>query len=237
MSDFNRYLRQTSLPEIGEEGQEWLRRSRVLIVGAGALGSVVGMYLAGAGVGQITVADFDTVSVSNLHRQIAYTEADVDASKADTLAARLRSINSEVNVASMRKRIDYETLTWCLADFDLVVEASDNFETKYAVTDAAAASGKPCVFGGVNGFRGEVHTHLPGGVTYRDIFPEGGEPPLAGPRPVFGPVPGIVGSIQAAEVLKILTGIGPSLSSSMLLIDTLTMQFNLISLSAPECKS
>lgn len=230
MSDSNRYLRQTSLPEIGEEGQEWLRRSRVLIVGAGALGSVVGLYLAGAGVGHITVADFDTVSQSNLHRQIAYTEADVDAPKAATLAARLRAINSEITVAAMSCRMNADTLRWCLPDFDIVVEASDNLETKYAVTDAAAACGKPCVFGGVNGFKGEVHTHLPGGVAYRDIFPEGGEPPMPGPRPVFGPVPGIVGSVQAAEVLKILTGIGSSLSASMLLIDALTMQFTTVTL-------
>lgn len=202
----------------------------MLIVGAGALGTVVGMYLAGAGVGHITVADFDTVSLSNLHRQIAYTETDVGASKAVTLAQRLHGINSEIVVAPLERRVDADILQWLLPDFDLVVEASDNFETKYAVTDAAAAAGKPCVFGGVNGFKGEVHTHLPSGPSYRDIFPEGGEIPLPGVRPVFGPVPGIVGSIQASEVIKILTGIGASLSSSMLLIDALTMQFTSIAL-------
>lgn len=225
-----RYERQILLPEIGPEGQHRLSRSRVLIVGAGALGTVVGMYLAGAGVGHITVADFDTVSLSNLHRQIAYTETDVGASKAVTLAQRLRGINSEIVVAPLERRVDADILQWLLPDFDLVVEASDNFETKYAVTDAAAAAGKPCVFGGVNGFKGEVHTHLPSGSSYRDIFPEGGEIPLPGVRPVFGPVPGIVGSIQASEVIKILTGIGASLSSSMLLIDALTMQFTSIAL-------
>lgn len=225
-----RYERQILLPEIGPEGQHRLSRSRVLIVGAGALGTVVGMYLAGAGVGHITVADFDTVSLSNLHRQIAYTETDVGASKAVTLAQRLHGINSEIVVAPLERRVDADILQWLLPDFDLVVEASDNFETKYAVTDAAAAAGKPCVFGGVNGFKGEVHTHLPSGPSYRDIFPEGGEIPLPGVRPVFGPVPGIVGSIQASEVIKILTGIGASLSSSMLLIDALTMQFTSIAL-------
>lgn len=225
-----RYERQILLPEIGLEGQHRLSRSRVLIVGAGALGTVVGMYLAGAGVGHITVADFDTVSLSNLHRQIAYTETDVGASKAVTLAQRLRGINSEIVVAPLERRVDADILQWLLPDFDLVVEASDNFETKYAVTDAAATAGKSCVFGGVNGFKGEVHTHLPSGPSYRDIFPEGGEIPLPGVRPVFGPVPGIVGSIQASEVIKILTGIGASLSSSMLLIDALTMQFTSIAL-------
>jgi len=226
----NRYLRQTSLPEFGEDGQERLSRSRALIVGAGALGSVVGLYMAGAGVGHLTIADFDTVSTANLQRQIAYTEADIDAGKAETLAARLRAVNSEITVAALHQRIDAETLSRILPDFDLVVEASDNPETKYAVTDSARRARKPCVFGGVNGFRGEVHTHLPQGPSYRDIFPEGGEPPLTGPRPVFGPVPGIVGSCQAAEALKILTGIGPSLADKLLLINTLTMEFLTVSL-------
>lgn len=223
--DASRYIRQTSLPEIGPEGQEWLSRGRVLVVGAGALGSVVGLYLAGAGVGHITVADFDTVSESNLQRQIAYTEADLGAPKAETLARRLRALNSGITVGALNRKIDGDTLQWCLADFDVVVEASDNLETKYAVTDAAALAGKPCVFGGVNGFRGEVHTHLPGSPSYRDIFPEGGERPFEGPRPVFGPVPGIVGAVQAAETLKILTGIGASLASKMLLVDALSMTF------------
>ncbi len=228
--NINRYLRQTSLPEFGEEGQERLSRSRVLIVGAGALGSVAGLYLAGAGAGHITLADFDTVSLSNLQRQIAYTEADLDAGKAETLAARLRAVNSEITVTALHRRVDTETLGRILPDFDLVVEASDNPETKYAVTDSARQAGKPCVFGGVNGFKGEVHTHMPQGPAYRDIFPEGGEPPLNGPRPVFGPVTGIVGACQAAEALKILAGIGPALADRLLLIDALTMEFHIVSL-------
>ena len=229
MNDY-RYIRQISLPEIGEKGQEQLSLSRVLIVGAGALGSVVGLYLAGAGVGHITVADFDTVSMSNLQRQIAYTEADAGAPKAETLARRLRAVNSEITVAALGVKMDSDMLRRCLNDFDLVVEASDNAATKYAVTDAALSAGKPCVCGGVNGFRGEVHTHLPGGTTYRDIFPEAGEAEPEKNRPVFGPVPGIVGSIQAAEALKILAGVGASLASTLLLIDTLTMQFTPIAI-------
>lgn len=224
-----RYSRTISLPEIGNEGQLRLLSSHVLIVGCGALGSIVAMQLAASGIGHMTVVDFDTVDISNLQRQLAFCENDIGHKKARRLAAKLTSINSGINVNSMDRLLRNGDMDALLADCDVVVEGSDNPATKYMVTDAAASGGIPCVLGAVSGFTGQVQTFLPGHTSYRDWWPD--EVDHAGFTPcsmggLLGPVPSLVASIQAAEVIKILTGIGSTLADSLLTIDTYSMDFH-----------
>ncbi|MDE5585849.1 MAG: HesA/MoeB/ThiF family protein [Muribaculaceae bacterium] len=221
-----RYAREMSLPEIGREGVERLLGSSVLVVGAGALGCITAMYLAAAGVGRIGVADFDTVGLSNLQRQLSYTEEDIGRPKADTLAAKLKAINSEVEVEIIGRMLTRGNIAEYVERYDVIVEGSDNPSTKYLVSDTARAYGKPCVIGGVRGFVGQVTTQLTEGSCYRDIFPD--IPEQCGLTPcstlgVIGPVPGVIASLQATEVIKLITGVGQPLSGRLLQIDTLTM--------------
>lgn len=221
-----RYSRQIVLPEIGREGVERLLASSVLIVGAGALGCISAMYLAAAGVGRIGVADFDTVGLSNLQRQLSYTEDDIDKLKADTLAEKLKAINSAVEVEVIIKMLTKGNIAEYVGRYDIVVEGSDNPSTKYLVSDTAKALGKACVIGGVRGFIGQLTTQLPDGPFYRDIFPDIAE--QCGMTPctsmgVPGPVPGVVASLQATEAIKLITGAGQTLSGRLLQINTLTM--------------
>lgn len=221
-----RYARQISLPEIGREGVERLLASSVLIVGAGALGCISAMYLAAAGVGKIGVADFDTVGLSNLQRQLSYTEDDIDKPKADTLAEKLKAINSSVEVEVINMMLTKGNIAEYVGRYDIVVEGSDNPSTKYLVSDTAKALGKACVIGGVRGFIGQLTTQLPDGPFYRDLFPD--IPERCGMTPcasigVLGPVPGVIASLQATEVIKLITGAGQTLSGRLLQIDTLTM--------------
>ena len=221
-----RYAREMSLPEIGREGVERLLGASVLIVGCGALGSVAAMYLAAAGVGRIGVADFDTVGLSNLQRQLSYTEDDLGKPKAETLAAKLKAINSTIKVESIGMMMTKSNLPRYMEEYDVVVEGSDNPSTKYLVSDTARTLGKPCVIGGVRGFVGQINTQLPDGPYYRDIFPD--IPESCGLTPcsamgVLGPVPGMIASLQATEAIKLLTGAGETLSGRLLQIDTLAM--------------
>lgn len=228
-----RYSRNLLLPEIGESGQRALLRSSVLVVGAGALGSIVSMYLACSGVGRLGICDFDTVDLSNLQRQLGFTVDDIGRSKVEATSRRLAAINPEITIESHEGLLRPDKARELFARYDVIVEGSDNPATKYMVTDIAAETAKPCVLGGVSGFSGQVMTFHPGGKTYRDIFPdaapEGGYTPcsLGG---VLGPLPGIVGSIQAAEVIKIITGAGQTLDRRMLLVDALNMTFTEIHL-------
>lgn len=221
-----RYARQISLPEIGVEGMERLFASSVLIVGAGALGCIAAMYLAAAGIGRIGVADFDAVGLSNLQRQLSYTEDDIDKPKADTLAEKLKAINSSVEVEVINKMLTKGNIVEYVDRYDIVVEGSDNPSTKYLVSDTSKALGKACVIGGVRGFIGQLTTQLPDGPFYRDIFPD--IPERCGIAPcasigVLGPVPGVIASLQATEVIKLITGVGQTLNGRLLQIDTLTM--------------
>ena len=222
-----RYAREMSLPEIGREGVKRLRGSSVLVVGAGALGCIAAMYLAAAGVGRIGVADFDTIGLSNLQRQLSYTEDDIGRPKAGTLASKLKAINSDVGVEVIGTMLTKGNIDEYVGRYDIVVEGSDNPSTKYLVSDTARAHGKPCVIGGVRGFIGQITTQLPQGTCYRDIFPD--IPEQCGLTPcaslgVLGPVPGIIASLQATEVIKLITGAGVPLSGRLLQIDTLTMK-------------
>lgn len=221
-----RYAREIVLPEIGRGGVERLLGSSVLVVGAGALGCITAMYLAAAGVGKIGVADFDTVGLSNLQRQLSYTEDDIGRSKAKTLASKLKAINSSVKVDVIDRMLTKGNIAEYVGRYDIVVEGSDNPSTKYLVSDTARSYGKPCVIGGVRGFIGQLTTQLPEGPYYRDIFPD--IPEQCGLTPcsalgVLGPVPGVIASLQATEVIKLITGAGQPLRGRLLQIDTLTM--------------
>ncbi len=218
-----RYSRAVMLPEIGEKGQKKLLCGSVLIVGAGALGGVCAMYLAASGVGRIGIIDFDTVGISNLQRQLSYTESDVGVSKVKALSARMTAINSDIIVETRNEMLGRRNAADLFAKYDVIVEGSDNPSTKYLVTDAARSSGKPCVVGGVRGFVGQVAIFPASCSTlYRDLFPdapcEGGYTPCA-IGGVLGPLPGVVASIQAAEAIKLLAGINTASTGSFFQID------------------
>lgn len=231
--DYHRYIRAVQLAEFGSVGQQRLRSSAVLVVGAGALGSVVAMYLAASGVGRIGICDFDNVDITNLQRQLSYSETDIGLPKVVALASRIKSINSEVVVeihSGLLRAVDMPKL---FAKYDVIVEGSDNPDTKYAVADAAQSISRPYTLGGVAQWRGQVMSWRQGHATYRDIFPTAATPDGFTPCSVggvFGPAPGIVGSIQAAEAIKLATEVGEPLLDRLLLIDTLKMRFHTVSM-------
>lgn len=224
--NIERYAREISLPEIGREGVERLLDASVLIIGAGALGTVAAMYLAAAGVGHIGIADFDIIGLSNLQRQLSFTEEDLGRPKALTLGSKIKAINSDTAVEIINKIMTGCNLAEYLTRYDIVVECSDNPATKYLVTDTARRFVKPCIIGSVKGFIGQITTQIPEGPSYRDIFPDIPKQcdlTLCAPIGVLGPVPGIIASLQATEVIKIITGSGRLLSGRLLQIDTLSM--------------
>lgn len=228
-----RYSRNLMLSEIGRPGQTKLLNAKVAIVGVGALGSITAMYLAASGVGEITLIDYDTIDVSNLQRQLSFSTADCGRFKAEAAEDRLAAINPEVHVTTIIKMITRTNGAEILMGHDIVIEGSDNPSTKYLISDLCAELSIPYVLGGVAQFKGQVMSWRPGYPTYRDIFPEqaaeGGYTPcsIGG---VLGPLPGIVASWQAAEVVKIITGIGKPLYSRLLLIDALTATSTTINL-------
>jgi adenylyltransferase/sulfurtransferase len=223
-----RYGRQIILPELGLEGQERLKAARVLVVGAGGLGCPVLQYLTAAGIGTIGIADGDVVDVSNLQRQVLYTMADVGKSKALVAAQQLSAANPFVLFQVHQVFIDHTNALELCRNYDIVVDGSDNFDTRYLINDACVLLGKTMVSGAIYKFEGQVSVfNYKGGPTYRCLFPE---PPGAGESPncaeigVVATLPGIIGTIQANEVIKVVTGIGAVLSGKLLVVDTLTMQ-------------
>jgi adenylyltransferase/sulfurtransferase len=234
MSDFSegqieRYSRHIILREVGGKGQSKLLESRVLIVGAGGLGSPVGLYLAAAGVGTIGLVDSDAVDLSNLQRQILHTTADLGRPKCLSARETMEGINPDVCVVPHQCRLDSANVLNVVADYDVVVDGADNFPTRYLVNDACVMQGKPLSHAGILRFEGHVTTIVPGrGPCYRCLYPE---PPPPGLVPscqeagILGAVAGIVGSIQAAEVLKLILGIGDPLIGRLLVFDGLEMSF------------
>ncbi len=219
----DRYIRHVQLEGFGQRGQSLLGGASVLVVGAGALGTVASLYLGSAGTGKITIVDFDTIDISNLQRQLSYTEGDVGRPKAETLASKVRAANSAIEVAA-------ENLPQMVAGRTVVLECSDNPATKYAVTAACEAAGVPYVVGGIAQYRGQVTAWRPGCAGYRDIFPDESDYLSAAQGGVLATAPGIVGSIQATEALKIITSTGSPLYDRLLLIDTLAPSFTVINL-------
>lgn len=235
-----RYSRHLIMPNVGSAGQRALVGARVLVVGAGGLGSPVSLYLALAGVGTIGIVDFDTVDVSNLQRQILHTDADVGRRKVISARETLEAHNPEVNVIMHEEPINADNAMDIIPNYDVVVNGADNFATRYLVNDAAYLAGKPLVDGAILVFDGQAATYLPGKGCYRCLFPDPpppGEVPNCAEAGVIGALPGLVGSIQALETIKIAMGIGETLSGRMLIIDALTMEFREIKVRRnPHCK-
>ncbi|NNE69616.1 MAG: molybdopterin-synthase adenylyltransferase MoeB [Rhodothermales bacterium] len=235
-----RYGRQVLLPEVGIEGQERLQASRVLIVGAGGLGSPLALYLAAAGVGHISLVDDDVVDESNLHRQPLHGTADVGRSKLDSALERLKDLNPHISVTTHAARFTSENAMGLLQGHDVIADGTDNFQTRYLVNDASVLSGVPNVHASVFRFEGQVSVFgAPGGPCYRCLYPE---PPPPGLVPscaeggVLGVLPGTVGTLQATEVLKLLLGIGTPLIGRLLLYDALSANFDTVSIQRdPGC--
>ena len=228
-ADRRRYDRHLRLPEIGPAGQERLKAARVLVVGCGGLGCPVLQYLAAAGVGTLGLLDHDTVAESNLQRQVLYATADVGRPKAEAAAEKLRAQNPLIAVQPLPVRLRAANALEILADYEVVVDCTDNFATRYLISDACVLLGKPLVFGAIFKFEGQLSVfNYQGGPTYRCLFPQ---PPAPGEAPscdeigVLGVLPGIVGTLQAAEAIKLITGIGAVLSGRLLVFDALDMQF------------
>jgi len=231
-----RYARHLSLTGFGPEAQEKLKRSRVLVIGAGGLGCPALLYLAAAGVGRIEILDADRVEVSNLQRQVLYTEADAGQLKVEVAARRLRALNSLIEIVPRAERFTRFNALERLSGIEVVVDGSDNFATRYLVNDACVLAGKPFVYGAIHGFEGQASVfNWQDGPTYRCLFPEPPEPgtvPNCSEAGVLGVLPGLIGAIQAAEAIKLLTGIGEPLSGRLLLWDVLTMTTRTIKLFA-----
>lgn len=227
-----RYSRHLKLPEIGESGQEKINAARVAVVGAGGLGCPLLQYLAAAGVGHIGIFDGDTIALSNLQRQVLYRPQDVGQSKALVAATLLREQNPLIEVTAFPEYLQRDTILSFLEDYDIVVDGSDNFDTRYLVNDACVILGKPLVFGSIYRFEGQVSVlNHRGGPTYRCLYPEPGELAACSEAGVLGVLPGITGTLMAAEVIKLCAGIGDPLSGRLLLFDALSMVFNVFSFS------
>ena len=234
-----RYSRHIIMPQVGSAGQRKLLDAKVLIIGAGGLGSPVAIYLTLAGVGTIGIVDFDTVDVTNLQRQILHHNDDVGRRKVESAKATLESYNPEVNVITHEEPLTSENAMRVMPDYDVIVNGADNFPARYLVNDAAYMSNKPLVDGSILIFDGQTTVFVPGQGCYRCLFPEPpppGEVPSCAEAGVLGMLPGLVGSIQATETVKLIMGIGESLAGRLLLIDGLTMEFRSVKLRRnPEC--
>lgn len=220
----SRYSRHLLLDGFGEEGQARLSRARVLIIGAGGLGSPVALYLAAAGVGTLAIADGDEVSLSNLQRQVIHSTDDLGRAKVESAAEKMRRINPDVQVLPIAHFITDAEVDALVRNYDFIIEATDNFASRYRIADACAREGKPYCIGGVSHYAGQLMTCLPGTATYRDLFPDMPEQ-AEQPLPVLGPAVGILGSMMATEVIKYLVGIDSLLTNRLLTFDALTMEF------------
>ena len=235
-----RYSRHLIMPEVGMEGQLKLKAARALCIGAGGLGSPVLLYLAAAGVGTLGLVDFDEVDYSNLHRQIIHGTPDVGRSKLASAKARINALNPEVEVVTHEMALSSENALGLFADYDLVVDGTDNFPTRYLVNDACVIGGKPNVYGSIFRFEGQASVFATkDGPCYRCMFPE---PPPPGLVPscaeggVLGILPGVVGTLQATEAIKLILGVGESLVGRFLLFDALKLRFRELKVRKdPDC--
>ncbi|MBV8561818.1 MAG: molybdopterin-synthase adenylyltransferase MoeB [Actinobacteria bacterium] len=239
-----RYSRHILIPEVGDEGQQKLLDSRILMIGAGGLGSPAGLYLAAAGVGTLGIVDDDRVDASNLQRQIAHSTETLGEWKADSAKRTLEALNPDVNVITYKERITSENVERILADgWDVIVDGADNFPTRYLLNDAAVWHDIPLVHGSIYRFEGQVTVFRPHeGPCYRCLFPQPPPPELApscAEGGVLGVLPGIIGSLQASEAIKVALGIGEPLVGRLLLFDALSTEFSEVTLrrdpSCPVC--
>lgn len=230
--NLDRYSRQIILPEIGEHGQLSLARARVLIIGLGGLGCPVALYLTGAGVGHIGLCDHDSVSLSNLQRQTLYDEAMTGMSKVFAARQRLSALSSDTRFDLFPDGITADNASTVIARYDLVVDCCDNHATRYLIDDTCRRLSKPWIYASIGEFSGCVSTFLPGHAGYADLFPDRNQleslPPSSGG--VIGALPGIIGSIEAAEAIKLICRCGTLLSGRLLIADIQSMTFNTINL-------
>ncbi|HOO55250.1 MAG TPA: molybdopterin-synthase adenylyltransferase MoeB [bacterium] len=236
-----RYSRHLILPQVGEAGQEKLLAASVLVVGAGGLGSPVIYYLAAAGVGRIGVVDSDVVDVSNLQRQILHGTGDVGRLKVESARARIAELNPDVEMVPIAGRAEPDNVMGLIEGYDVVVDACDNFPTRYLVNDACVLQKKPFVYGSVYQFEGQASVFSKeGGPCYRCMFPDPPDSDLVADESdpgILGVVPGVIGNVQAAETIKLIVGTGESLSGRFLLFDALKMRFNELSIKRdPDCR-
>ncbi len=242
--ELSRYSRQISLREIGEEGQRRLKAARVLCIGAGGLGSPAALYLAAAGVGTLGIVDDDVADLSNLHRQLLHGTADVGRRKVDSACDRLREVNPIVTIESHDTRLRAENASELIRRYDIVIDGSDNLPTRYLSSDVCVWEGKPNVYGSVHQFEGQASVFAPhlGAPCYRCLFPEPPPPhaiPNCAEAGVLGVVPGLIGTIQALEAMKLILGAGENLLGRLLHVDALTLRFREFKLrrdpSCPVC--
>lgn len=238
--EYRRYNRHIIMPEVGEEGQKKLKASRVLVVGTGGLGSPLGLYLAAAGIGTLGLADFDRVDESNLQRQVAFGIKDVGRPKVEAAAERLRQLNPYIEVRTFDTPLDSSNAMSIIEGFDMVVDGTDNFPTRYLVNDACVLQGKPNVYGSIFRFDGQLSVFWAAkGPCYRCLYPE---PPPPGLVPscaeggVLGVLPGIVGTMQASEAIKLIVGAGDPMIGRLGTFDALEMKFRELKLRKdPRC--
>ncbi len=238
--DIQRYSRHLLLPEVGLQGQRKLKRARVLVIGAGGLGSPLLLYLAAAGVGTIGIVDFDVVDFSNLQRQIIHSERDVGRKKIDSAEERIKGINPTVNVVKFEERITSDNALDIIKNFDIVIDGTDNFPTRYLVNDACVLLGKTNVYGSIYRFEGQVSVFdAKKGPCYRCLYespPPPGLVPSCAEGGVVGVLPGIIGTIQAMETIKLILGEGETLTGRLLLFDAMKMKFKELKLHKnPQC--
>lgn len=243
-----RYARQISLPEVGETGQARLAESRVLLIGAGGLGSPAALYLAAAGVGHLGIVDHDTVDRSNLQRQILHADARVGMPKTESARQSISALNPTVEIETWAERLDSSNIERIFAGYDVIVDGSDNFPTRYLVNDACVKLGLPNVHGSVFRFEGQASVFWPagpgGGPCYRCLYPEPPPPeqaPSCAEGGVMGVLPGLIGTIEALEALKILLGTGETLAGRLLCVDGLSSEFRSLRVrpdrSCPVCSA
>ncbi len=241
--ELKRYSRHLLLSEVGEQGQEKLKKASVLVVGLGGLGSPLAMYLAAAGIGQLGLVDFDTVDVTNLQRQTIHGTSDIGRSKNQSASERLREINPKITVVRHDEALTSQNALQIIREYDMVADGTDNFQTRYLVNDACVLLDKPNIYGSVYRFEGQASVFATeNGPCYRCLYPN---PPKPGSVPscdetgVLGVLPGVIGMIQATEVIKLILGDGNALIGRLLLYDALEMRFNEIKLkknqSCPTC--
>ena len=238
--ELSRYSRHLIMPEVGIDGQEKLKASKVLCIGAGGLGSPLALYLAAAGVGHLGILDFDVVDFSNLQRQIIHSEDNLGKLKVESAKERLQQLNSDINITTYNTRITSDNAMDIIKDYDIVVDGTDNFATRYLVNDACVLLGKPNVYGSIFRFEGQVSVFdAKKGPCYRCLYPE---PPPLGLVPscaeggVLGILPGVVGTIQASEIIKLIIGQGTPLVGKLLFIEVLNMEIRKLKLNKdPNC--
>lgn len=228
IQEFLRYNRQTMLPEIGDEGQEKLKKARVLVIGAGGLGCPILQYIATAGVGFIGIMDFDTIEIHNLHRQILYTEDEIGQQKALIAKKAVSKLNPLIETAAITEKLTLENASQIIEQFDIIVDGSDNFKTRYLVNDTCVRLNKTLVYGSILKFEGQIAVfNHNGSRNLRDLFPEMPDPkdvPNCNLNGVLGTLPGIIGNMMAHETLKLILEL-PALNNELIIFNTLNWNF------------